>query len=86
MLECSIIRPSNIPFSFLVLMVCKPEGNWRMCVDYRALNNVINKDKFPIRVIDELHTTIIFSKLDLRSGYRYHQIRVDDADIRETVF
>src|SRR3954462_2691510 len=82
------IQPSRSPYGAPVVFIKKKDGELRMCIDYRALNKITVKNKYPIPRIDDLmdqiHGAQIFSKIDLRSGY--NQIRIHPDDIEKTAF
>src|ERR1041384_8448933 len=88
LLQKGFIRPSVSPYGAPVLFVHKKEGTLRLCVDYRTLNKITIKNKYPLPRIEELTDRLAgakyFSKLDLYSGY--HQIRIKQEDIPKTAF
>jgi hypothetical protein len=87
-LQGDIIHPSTSPYSSPVVMVLKKEGTFHMCPNFRALNKLTIKNKFPIPVIDDLLDELsgaqYFTKLDLHLGY--HHIRMQDDGIPKTSF
>ncbi|GJR18162.1 putative reverse transcriptase domain-containing protein [Tanacetum coccineum] len=82
------IRPSSSPWGAPILFVKKKDGSFRMCIDYRELNKLTVKNRYPLMRIDDLFDQLqrssIYSKIDLRSGY--HQLRVREQDIPKTAF
>ncbi|GKA50756.1 putative reverse transcriptase domain-containing protein [Tanacetum coccineum] len=82
------IRPSSSPWGAPVLFVKKKDGSFRMCIDYRELNKLTVKNRYPLPRIDDLFDQLqgssVYSKIDLRSGY--HQLRVREEDIPKTAF
>ncbi|KAD5961707.1 hypothetical protein E3N88_13180 [Mikania micrantha] len=88
LLDKGFIRPSFSPWGAPILFVKKKDGSFRMCIDYRELNKLTIKNRYPLPRIDDLFDQLqgatYFSKIDLISGY--HQLRVHDDDVPKTAF
>ncbi|KAA0046134.1 ty3-gypsy retrotransposon protein [Cucumis melo var. makuwa] len=88
LLDKGFIRPSVSPWGAPVLFVKKKDGSMRLCIDYRELNKVTVKNRYPLPRIDDLFDQLqgatVFSKIDLQSGY--HQLRIKDGDVPKTTF
>ncbi|GMI69883.1 hypothetical protein HRI_000657600 [Hibiscus trionum] len=88
LLDRGFIRPSSSLCGAPVLFVKKKDGNMRMCIDYRQLNQLTVKNKYTLPRIDDLFDQLrgasVFSKIDLRSGY--YQLKVKERDVPKTAF
>ncbi|KAI3739961.1 hypothetical protein L2E82_30375 [Cichorium intybus] len=88
LLDRGFIKPSSSPWGAPILFVKKKDGSMRMCIDYRELNKITVKNKYPLPRIDDLFDQLqgatYFSKIDLRSGY--HQLKIRESDIPKTAF
>ncbi|GKV24657.1 hypothetical protein SLEP1_g34241 [Rubroshorea leprosula] len=88
LLEKGFIRPGVSPWGAPVLFVKKKDGSMRLCINYRELNKVTVKNRYPLPRIDDLFDQLkgaqVFSKIDLRSGY--HQLKIKPDDVPKTAF
>jgi hypothetical protein len=88
LLDKGYIRPSTSPWGYLALFVEKKDKELRLCVDYRLLNAIAIKNRYPLSCIDILFDQLagaqVFSKIDLR--FDYHQIKIRTEDIPKTAF
>ena len=88
MVDKGFIRPSASPWGAPVLFVKKKDGTMRLCIDYKQLNKITIKNKYPLpridNLFDQLQGASVFSKIDLRSGY--HQLKIRESDVPKTAF
>ena len=88
LLDKGIIKVSSSPWGFPVVFAPKPDGRWRMCIDYRLLNQKTRKNGYPLPriqdLIDQVGGATYLSKIDLLSGY--WQVRMEEASIQKTAF
>ena len=88
LMEAKVIRPSRSPWSSNPLLVSKPDGTLRMCIDYRQINEVTVKDSYPMPRSDDIFDGVgqakYFSTIDLKSGF--HEIPVAEGDTEKTAF
>jgi hypothetical protein len=88
LLDLGLIRPSVSPWGAPFIFIRKKDGSWRLCIDYRQLNKATIKNQYPLSRIDHLFDqmkgAMVFSKIDLRSGY--HQLRIKEDDVPKTAF
>ncbi|KAG0738062.1 hypothetical protein G6F16_010624 [Rhizopus arrhizus] len=88
MLKKKVIVPSTSDWCSPVVLIRKPDGRFRFCVDYRGLNKITVKDKYPLprisELLDKLHGSYYFSTVDLKSGY--WQLPLDEKDAKKTAF
>ena len=88
LLDKGLIQPSVSRWGAPVLFVRKKDGSLRLCIDYRELNSVTVKNKYPLPRIDDLFDQLagaaVFSKIDMRSGY--HQLKIKKEDVPKTAF
>ena len=87
-LELGLIRPSSSPWASPVLMIRKPDGSIRFCIDFRKLNDVTIKDRYPIPRVDDLLDVLgnakYYSTMDVASGY--WNVKMDERSIEKTAF
>jgi hypothetical protein len=88
LLDLGLIHPSVSPWGAPIIFIRKKDGSWRLCIDYRQLNKATIKNQYPLPRIDDLFDqmkgAMVFSKINLRSGY--HQLRIKEDDISKTAF
>ena len=88
LLQKGHIRSSSSPCGSLIVLVQKKDGTWRLCIDYRALNKITVRNRYPIPQIDDLLDQLkgekYFSKINLKSGY--HQVPIEPSNVWKTTF